>query len=668
MQRKRKGKSAPISAGSSPRPDRASYKYAAADQRITITTLSVDDFRLLVRSSSAAIACFELLHPFKSCTDLSHFVSHLYEQDSVCVEANATFLEMLEERDIQNILGASIAELLPESRDWPRLFSLWHQAALSASPIEAKLRKQDGDSWTASCAVYGIHDGPLLRRLWLVARDISAQASMTTTLKESELHYRSMLNTPQRISLRYDLSGLCEYVSPSTTSMLGLLQTDRFERPIYLQDLVHPDDLGALLSLESFLRSRTSAGPFTIRCRVRDGTFMPFSMRIHKVPSHDRTKVTCDLVGDRIDKDTFTTPAKAAVSEASACLLHDLNNLLTAAMAQATCETDSAITPRLETIRRTLQLCGKLTKEVAGYDDSHQETFTTISLQQALDHSVDMIRPLLGREIDLTINKAHSPAMLIACSLTDITQVVSNLVLNANEALGTKGKITISLESRRASQDAAIRAHLTISDNGPGIPPEILSRVFHHSVSSKTDATGHGLGLRSVKSIIDRIGGTIIVCSETCGTSVSITLPVVEDCATRDSIIVAQPSSPLSIVIADDEPFVRQMFTRVLSDLGHSITTASDGRSLLRTLEANANVDVVILDDHMPASRATDLAAQLHFQRPGLSIIVASGDPSLRQKMPPLPDTVSFLDKPFTRSEIIAALGAIHRKRSIQNL
>jgi len=105
------------------------------------------------------------------------------------------------------------------------------------------------------------------------------------------------------------------------------------------------------------------------------------------------------------------------------------------------------------------------------------------------------------------------------------------------------------------------------------------------------------------------------------------------------------------------------MFTNILSGLGHSIATASDGHSLLKTLEASANVDVVILDDHMPSSRASDLATELHFRRPGLSIIVASGDPSLRDKLTPLPEKISFLEKPFTRSEIVEAINAIQRKR-----
>ena len=645
-----------------PQPERSKN-----DQRITVTPLSVGDFRLLIRSSSAAIVCFELLHPLDCELGQSEFVSNLYERDSVCVEANAAFLEMLQEKELTDILGASIAELLPENRGWPRLFSRWHQGSRSSAPLESALLKQDGDSWTTSCAIYGIHDGPYLRRIWLVARDISAHSAISTAFKDHENHYRNILNTPQSISVRYDLSGLCEYVSASTTSMLGLLHTDRFERPIYVQEIVHPEDVSTLLSPSSLNHFQTAAAPFSIRCRVRDGTFMPFTVRRYKVPSRDTSTAVFDLVGDRADRLQSGPICPTMNTEASACLVHDLNNLLTAAIAQATCSSQSAPNTSLQTLQHTLELCGDLVKKVIGRPEQSPHSNHTIALQDAVQASVQMMRPLLGTDIEITIQAPTSPTMLMSCSPTDITQIVSNLVLNAKEALGKKGRIEIILEPRLSPQEAVPHASLTVRDTGPGIPPDILPKLFHHSVSSKKDAARRGLGLRSVKSIIDRIGGRIIVCSENSGTSIFVKLPLLDLLHQGHEPQLTHTTKPLSIVIADDEPLIRQMFTTVLSSLGHSITTASDGKSLLQTIEASSNIDVVILDDQMPASRASDLAAQLHFKRPEVSIIVASGDPSLRRKMGVLPESVSFLDKPFTRSEIISALSALSRKRGNQH-
>lgn len=632
-------------------------------QRITVPPLSLDDFRLLVRSSSAAIACFELLHPLDSRNGTTEFVSALFDRESVCMEANSVFLAMLQERELENILGASIGELLPENRDWPKLFSAWHQAALSPLPIELDLRRQDGATWSASCALYGIHDGPYVRRIWLIARDISKQASTSKTLIDMERHYLSLLNSPNALSIRYLQSGLCEYVSPSTTCALGFVEGDRFQRPVYIQDFVHPADIQVLL--EPFSRNEPHRGPepIALRCRGRDGTFIVFHAQILKVPSSDPSTVAYDLVGQRANDASEISPLGAHLSQTSACLIHDLNNLLSAAIAQTVKTHSDRESPDLSAIQRTLELCASLTKRVAKLNEESPEPASVIPLAQSVDQCVAFIRPLLGSGIGLSTGRPPDIPLLVAATESDIAQIVSNLILNAQDALGNSGKIHVSIDQTAGSAPNSAFASLTISDDGPGVDPAILPHLFQQRASSKLNPLRHGLGLISVKTIVDRLGGEIFVTSTPSGTTFRVCLPLITESKTHAASAQIEPESTLSIVIADDEPLIRDMFQNILSGMGHSITTAPDGRTLLKTLETASNIDVVILDDQMPCSRAPDLASQLLFQRPGLSIIVASGDPSLRHRMRAMATNISFLDKPFTRSEIEAALSAIPRRR-----
>jgi CheY-like chemotaxis protein/anti-sigma regulatory factor (Ser/Thr protein kinase) len=294
-----------------------------------------------------------------------------------------------------------------------------------------------------------------------------------------------------------------------------------------------------------------------------------------------------------------------------------------------------------------------------------QEQVATISLNRALEQSTALIRPLLGPGITLTASQTTNTPLYVAATYADVAQILSNLILNAQEALKSAGTIKIEIDLIGGPTTETSVAALTVSDNGPGIDPLLLPRLFQQPVSSKLDSAGHGLGLLSVKTIVDRLRGTVEVNSDSGGTIFRVYLPLDKSPEARDLVAPTRTDSALSIVIADDEPLIRDMFTNILSEMGHSITTAADGRSLLKTLESAPNVDLVILDDQMPSSRATDLAAQLHFQRPGLSIIVASGDPSLRQRMRTVSTNVSFLDKPFTRSEIEAALRAVPRRRAL---
>lgn len=667
MQRRGRGKTEERSADLSPKSSRE-LRAPFPQQPITVPSLSLEDFRLLVGCSSAAIACFEILRPFDTSCGSAEFVSTLYSRESVCIEANGSFLGMVHERDRQSILGASVAELLPEARDWPRLFSMWHAGGLSPLPIEAELRQQDGNTWSASCALYAIHNGPNLRRIWLVARDISLQAATFRALKETELHYRSILNAPNTLSLRYDRAGFCEYASPSTISMLGLIRSDRAESPVYLQDFVHPDDIGALFQPFAESDAPRSGGALSIRCRGRDGSFITFLARAHRVPTRQPGSIaSCDLVGERLELSELVTNPPNSLSRESACLIHDLNNLLTVAMAQSMLPAEAHQGEQISAIRNTLEVCAALARSVSGTTSASSALNRNTSLQEAVCQSVKLMRPLIPAGIHLDTTVCDAPSVAVNCTTIDITQIITNLLLNAAEALGESGAITVSVESDSASASNSEFAVVRVRDDGPGIPPHAIDRLFQQRYSSKQDSAGHGLGLLSVKSTVDRLGGIITVESNSRGTCFSIKLPLADAPAANraDTSLAATPS--LSIVIADDEPLVRQMFTNILSGLGHSIATASDGRSLLKTLEGSANVDVVILDDHMPSTRASELATQLHFQRPGLSIIVASGDPSLRHRISPLPETISFLEKPFTRTEIVEALGAIHRKKMISN-
>lgn len=663
MQRRGRGKTQELSADLSLRS--SGLLGAICPQNpITVPSLSLDDFRLLVGSSSAAIACFEILHPFDTSCGSAEFVSNLYSRDSVCIEANGAFLGMAQERDRQSILGASVAELLPESRDWPKLFSMWHAGDLSPLPIEAELRQQDGNTWSASCALYAIYNGPNLRRVWLVARDISLLASTSRALEETELHYRSILSTPNTLSVRYDSTGFCEYASPSTISMLGLIRSDRAARPLYVQDFVHPEDISALLQPFAEKAQPRGGTSVSVRCRGRDGSFSTFLARAHRVLPRGRSSASyCDLVGERLECADLSNNSPISLSRESACLVHDLNNLLTIALAQSMPSTVTDPSEQISTIQNTLEACVALARKVSGTSPANFTSNQTTSLQEAVTHSVGLMRPLMNVGVDLGMSICGGPTMAVTCGAIDITQIVTNLVLNAKEALGESGTITVIVESELSSASTSGFGIIRVRDNGPGIPSHALGRLFEQPYTSKPDSTGHGLGLLSVKSTVDSLGGTISVESSSSGTCFSIRLPLAEvrSADRADNSVPAAP--PLSILIADDEPLVRQMFTNILTGLGHSIATASDGRSLLKTLETSANVDVVILDDQMPSSRASDLATQLHFQRPGLSIIVASGDPSLRHKISPLPETISFLEKPFTRSEIVAALGAIHQKK-----
>ena len=273
------------------------------------------------------------------------------------------------------------------------------------------------------------------------------------------------------------------------------------------------------------------------------------------------------------------------------------------------------------------------------------------------------------RRVVETFQRASNPGITWALELESrvysakfdeakVQQALVKVLENAIEAMEESGRVIVSsrnVEVNLLTHDGTVRLEpgsyvcLEILDNGKGIEPDVLPRIFEPFFSTKH---GHrGLGLAWVYGIITNHGGGVTVASQPKeGASVRIYLPatrklVLERAAGTDDFRGNQ-----TILVVDDEDLVLNMGRTILASFGYQVLTAPSGAKALEILSTTKSpVDLIITDLVMPQMSGRELIEQVRIISPGTPIISTSGYVRAGGKE----DQTSFLQKPFTSQELL---------------
>jgi len=175
-------------------------------------------------------------------------------------------------------------------------------------------------------------------------------------------------------------------------------------------------------------------------------------------------------------------------------------------------------------------------------------------------------------------------------------------------------------------------SQLSISDNGQGIPPELMNKIFEPYFTTKKQGKGTGLGLAVVYGIVKEHGGEIIVDSEPGkGTTFNIFLPIIE----KESIAMVEPAKKAEVLptgderillVDDDEEPIARLEYQMLSRLGYKVTFHVNSQEALEAFKDNPHdFDLIITDMTMPNLTGDQLAEKLIEIRPDIPIIVCTG-------------------------------------------
>ncbi|MCB9643710.1 MAG: response regulator [Myxococcales bacterium] len=360
-------------------------------------------------------------------------------------------------------------------------------------------------------------------------------------------------------------------------------------------------------------------------------------------------------------------------------IAHDINNLLVGVFTEASLlkrnvDLKSSVSLGLERIMDASYQIRQLARQLLAYSGHGRLSIESFSP----DQMVQELRTFLQRNIPSStklILNLRAPHAAILADLSQLQQVLMNLVLNASEAIAhTQGTIhlqsrVVGIPSLPAPSYPAPHGwwELCIEDNGSGIPPEAKKRLLEPFFTTKKQ--GRGLGLAIVAGIVHRLNGTIHHQDALPqGTRFFIRLPI----HPSDVLVPIVPQSPpppsqvlsLSsrhILLADDEELVRKLLERLLAHEGCRTTSTNDGLEAIEIFRKSPNsFDLVLLDVSMPQCNGYDAIQQMRQIRSDIPIILISGfsegvfGGTWKDELQSQPN--AFLEKPFKAQELISLL------------
>jgi PAS domain S-box-containing protein len=356
-------------------------------------------------------------------------------------------------------------------------------------------------------------------------------------------------------------------------------------------------------------------------------------------------------------------------------IAHDFNNILTAIigftrLAKDDLPPDLPVQDHLEQVVKAGERAADLVRRLLVFSRKGDESAKPVEIGPVVVETLQLLRASIPSSIDFRQEIDPNCGYVLA-DPTLIHQVVMNLCTNAYQAMqGSVGCLEVTLspievDPRRSGARVGLPrgayVELTVSDTGPGIPPQIADRVFEPFFTTKDVGQGTGLGLAVVHGVVSRCGGAATFESVPGrGTSFYIYLPRVP--ADRPPTAEAPGLSPRGaelVLFVDDEEDIAKLGSRMLEDLGYRVTAKTSSLAALQLFTEGPHAfDLVISDFAMPKMTGGELISALREIRPDIPAILISGfhDELLSPEQAMRMELVEQVKKPFLRSDLALAI------------
>jgi PAS domain S-box-containing protein len=350
---------------------------------------------------------------------------------------------------------------------------------------------------------------------------------------------------------------------------------------------------------------------------------------------------------------------------------HDFNNMLGVILgytelAKERVEPNTPLHTDLEKIQEAAQRSADLTRQLLAFARKQTVSPKVIDLNSTIESMLKLLRRLIGEDIDLAWQPGKE-VWPVKMDPTQVDQILTNLCVNARDAIVDTGKVTI--ETGKASFDEEYCAHhagfvpgeyvlLAVSDNGCGMDEETQAHLFEPFFTTKEVGKGTGLGLAMVYGVVKQNNGFINVYSELGqGTTFKIYLPRHLDKTVflpKNKLDKPSERGHETILLVEDEPAILEMSTIMLERLGYTVLAAgTPGEAIRLAQEHPGRIDLLLTDVIMPEMNGRDLAKNLLSIYPDIRRLFMSGyTASVIAHHGVLDQGVHFIHKPFSMKDL----------------
>jgi two-component system cell cycle sensor histidine kinase/response regulator CckA len=347
---------------------------------------------------------------------------------------------------------------------------------------------------------------------------------------------------------------------------------------------------------------------------------------------------------------------------------HDFNNALLIIQGNADIvRYDPAYLPTaLDDIGAAVQQAASTTRQLRALGQvSSGVRPLPLDLREAVNRTVKLLRRLLPSNI--TVEVAAEEGVVVVADDGELQNLLTNLALNARDAMREGGRLDLNVTKATGPQleGAGLRGNFAIievKDNGGGMSPETQERLFEPYFTTKRDE-GTGLGLVSVKKVVEERGGRIVVSSELGrGTALQIFWPLAEEAGATAADAAAPARGNATVLLVEDDPLVLSTIAEALRQRGLIVLTASEGAdAMVVARRHHGPIDILCSDCLMPGPPVRQLVESFRDAYPGAKVVLCSGH-APEEIGPPLQHIDAFLPKPFTPDALVAIIGELARK------
>ncbi len=526
---------------------------------------------------------------------------------------------------------------------------------------------------------------------WLISLfylDQETRQASEAAVRAAEQQYRRIIDTAQEGIWTMNADHVTTWVNPYCAALLGYTPDDMVGRTV--ESFLFAEDLG---DHGEQMNSRREGrhGMYERRFRHKDGhpvwaivsatAFIDEAGRFQGslamiTDNNERRRAQTEK--ENLQAQLLQAQKMESVGRLAGGVAHDFNNMLSVIIGHAEMSLpglpqDQRVAASLREILLAARRSAELTRQLLAFARKQTVTPKVIDLNEALTGIVEMLRRLIGEGIDLVV--CPEPSLgLVRLDPTHLDQLLTNLVINARDAITGHG--TIRIATRNASMGPVARPPartdgpgveepwpgmaageyviLTVADTGKGIDQEIAARIFEPFFTTKEVGKGTGLGLAVVHGVVQQNQGFIKVDSEPgTGTTFALAFPRhvgAETATTETPVAVERADGHATILVVEDESSLLAFTQALLSELGYNVLATRSPRQALEVVRGTAGpIDLLITDCVMPEMNGRELVTQVRQIREDIRCIYISGYAADVLGGEGLADgTGVFLQKPFT--------------------
>jgi PAS domain S-box-containing protein len=634
---------------------------------------SQDRYQTLIQQTAEGIWRIELPEPIPIDLPIDEQIDRFYALGQLA-ECNDAMAQMYGFASAAELTGARLEDLVPRSD--PRnlqFLEAFIRSSYRLTDAESHELGRDGEPRFFLNNLIGVVSEEHLVRAWGSQRDITGLKKAEEAVLASEARFRSVFESGM-IGIAFWNRRVVTDANDTFLALLGYDRADMERGLLQRERLWSKGDEEADRKAQEEVQRSGVCTPYEKEFLRKDGSKVPVLVGAARLASYDDLVFfLLDLTDRRRVEDRMRQVERMeVVGQLAGGMAHEANNQMSVVLGATDfilrrADVPPQVRQDAEYIRAAAERTAAITRQLLAFSRRQILQPQAVDLNEVVKKLEPILRRTLMENQRLEL-RLGSDVTAVRADPIQLDQVLLNLTINARDAMPQGGVLTIQTRTVQLSADyaatrpgTAIRpgpfSVLLVSDTGTGMDGETMKHVFEPFFTTKGVGKGSGLGLAMIYGIVKQSGGYIWPYSEPgLGTTFKIYLPSTEDTPAieaepRPEKILAPKHA--TVLVVEDDPLVRAIARRTLTEAGFSVLDAEDGHQALDLVARHQAIDLVLTDVAMPEFGGRELAERLSRLKPGLPIIFMSGytdDDLTRRGL--LDRGIPFLEKPFSPQDL----------------